>query len=332
MKRLKNIKYRHWLAIFALPLVVVACMSIEEIIHPDDPKVNSEIEITVKVKVVTETDETARLVFAVLAPKSWNIAQSAKLTLTTDGYASQGYPEVVGETMELMADTDLEPTTALKWSEAYQSKIGLMGNLGPVEWVVFKSKTAFIINDKVSTDPINGTVRIRFTTGSQNLKCFMGYGFCGMKSGFNSERYKANERSKVLTVTGGSNQMIDYTTVSLVSTVPSVFRYGDIFSVKFESVAGSTETALKGVEKVYLYGRAVYNGGQEAVVDAIGAATLMEKIGETTYQKYIYPRQFFGLPDDAVIEATYFHFTNEDGSIVVKDTSGEDFLVSQSEE
>ena len=77
MKLLKSCKYWHWLAIFALPLIVVACMTIEEIIHPDDPKVNSEIEITVKIKLVTETDETARLVFAVLAPKSWNIAQSA---------------------------------------------------------------------------------------------------------------------------------------------------------------------------------------------------------------------------------------------------------------
>ncbi len=248
MKFLKNCKY--WLAIFALPLVVVACMTIEEIVHPDDAKVNSEIDITVRIKLVTETDETTQLVFAVLAPKSWNIAQSAQLSLTTSGYASQGYADVTDEQMELMPDSEVEPTTALKWSEAYQSKIGLMGNLGPMEWVVFRSKTTFIINDKVSTDPIEGTVKIRLTTGSQSIKCFMGYGFCGMKSGFNGERYKANEMSKVLTVTGGSGAMLDYTTVSLVSTVPSVFRYGDIFSVKFESVDGSTETALKGAEKV----------------------------------------------------------------------------------
>lgn len=330
--KLPKFRYWHWPAILALPLCVVACLTIDEIIHPDDARVNSEIDITVRIKLVAETDETTRLVFAVLAPKSWNIAQSAELTLTTEGYAGQGYAEVAGEAMELMPDTEVEPTTALKWPEAYQSKVGLMGNLGPVEWAVFRSQTTFIINDKVSTDPIVGTVKIRLTTGSQNIKCFMGYGFCGQKSGFNTERYKANEKAKVLTVTGGSNPMIDYTTVNLVSTVPSVFRYGDIFSVRFESVAGEVETALNGAEKVYLYGRAVYNDGQEAVVDAIGEATLMEKIGETTYQKYIYPRQFFGLPDDAVVTATYFHFTNEDGSIVVRDTSGGDFLVSQAEE
>ena len=136
----------------------------------------------------------------------------------------------------------------------------------------------------------------------------------------------------VLTVTGGSGPMLDYTTVSLVSTVPSVFRYGDIFSVKFESVAGSTETELKGAEKVYLCGRALCEDGSEVTVTTTGDANLMEKIGETSYQKYIYPRHFFGLPEGTRIEALYFYFTNEDGSIVVRDTTGEDFLVAQSEE
>lgn len=330
MKFLK--RYKNWLAVLALPLIVAACMTIDEIIHPTDAKVNSEIEITVKIKLVTETDETSQMVFAVLAPKSWNIASSAKLSLTTEGYASQGYPEVVNEAMELVGSDETEPTTGMKWSEAYQSKFGLMGNYGPMEWVVFKTQTKFIINDKVSTDPIVGTVKILLTTGSQNIKCYMGYGFCALSKGFNGERYKANEKSKVLTVTGGSGADLDYTSVSLVSTVPSEFRYGDIFSIQFESVVGSTETALKDVEKVYLCGRAVYDGGKEAVVDQVSDATLMERISETGYQKYIFPRHFFNLPDDAVITETSFYFTNEDKSIVVKNTDGEEFKVIQAAE
>ena len=148
-----------------------------------------------------------------------------------------------------------------------------------------------------------------------------------------NRRYKENEKSKVLTVTGGDLPMLDYTVESLVSTVPSVFGYGDIFSVKFSAVSGSTETALNGQEKVYLWGKAVYDGGKEVIVDEISDKTLMEKISETAYQKYIYPRHFFGLPADAEIEATYFHFTNEDRSIVVTDpASGEDFLVSETVE
>ena len=72
---------------------------------------------------------------------------------------------------------------------------------------------------------------------------------------------------------------------------------------------------------------------KEVIVDEISDKTLMEKISETAYQKYIYPRHFFGLPADAEIEATYFHFTNEDRSIVVTDpASGEDFLVSETVE
>ena len=77
----------------------------------------------------------------------------------------------------------------------------------------------------------------------------------------------------------------------------------------------------------------MYDGGKEVIVDEISDKTLMEKISETAYQKYIYPRHFFGLPADAEIEATYFHFTNEDRSIVVTDpASGEDFLVSETVE
>ena len=170
----------------------------------------------------------------------------------------------------------------------------------------------------------------------------MGYGWCSLNKGFDvggddgkgsNRRYKENEKSKVLTVTGGDLPMLDYTVESLVSTVPSVFGYGDIFSVKFSAVSGSTETALNGQEKVYLWGKAVYDGGKEVIVDEISDKTLMEKISETAYQKYIYPRHFFGLPADAEIEATYFHFTNEDRSIVVTDpASGEDFLVSETVE
>ena len=85
-------------------------------------------------------------------------------------------------------------------------------------------------------------------------------------------------------------------------------------------------------KKVYLCGRALCEDGSEVTVSTTGDANLMEKLGETSYQKYIYPRHFFSLPEGTRIEALYFYFTNEDGSIVVRDTSGEDFLVSQSEE
>jgi hypothetical protein len=229
--------------------------------------------------------------------------------------------------MDLMPAAEVEPTTAQAWSAALQSRLGLMGNLGPVEWVVFKTKTKFIITDE-DEKLITANVKVKLTTGSQNIRLFMGYFFCGKNRGFHSEYFKDNAKSKVLTVTGGTNAMLDYTTVSLVSTTPGTFGWGDIVSINFETEVGDVETALKGADKVYLYGRAKLSDGSELVVDEVSAKTLMVSVGSTTWQKYIYPKQFFSLPAGKTITEAYFHFTNADKSIVVRNSSGEDFQVT----
>lgn len=104
-----------------------------------------------------------------------------------------------------------------------------------MEWVIFQSKTSFDVNDQRENgkEPIVGTVKIRLKTGPQAIKCFMGYGWCSLNKGFDvggddgkgsNRRYKENEKSKVLTVTGGDLPMLDYTVESLVSTVPVGIR------------------------------------------------------------------------------------------------------------
>jgi hypothetical protein len=325
MKRLN--KYSVWTIAFVLPFILMMCMTIEKITHPGNPQVNSQIEIGVDIKLVPENDDNTELVFAVLAPKSWNIGSNAELTFTTNGYTKG---DVANESMVLIPATEKEPTTALSWPAALQKEIGLMNNLGPVEWVVFRSQTKFIITDE-EEKLITANVKVKLTTGSQNIKLFMGYFFCGKNRGFHNEYYKANAKSKVLTVTGGSNPMIDYTTVSLVSTTPATFGWGDIFAINFETVAGVVETPLKDAEKVYLYGKAIYaDGNDSSVVDVISEKTLMEKVGGTSWQKYIYPKQFFNLPEGAVIKEAHFHFTNEDKSIVVRNSSGSDFVITES--
>lgn len=320
-------KYKISLLLFLiLPLLLVTCMTIENITHPDNPQVNSEIDIAVDLKLTPENDDNTKMVFAVLAPKSWDIAESAKLTFSTNGYTKG---DVVDEPMTVISASEAEPTTAMTWSAALQDKIGLMGNLGPVEWVVFESQTTFIITDE-EEKLITATVDVKLTTGSQNIKLFMGYFFCGKNRGFHGEYYKDNAKSKVLTVSGGSNAMIDYTTVSLTSTTPANYGFGDIFAINFESVAGAVETPLKGEENVYLYGKAIFaDGNDSSIVDVIGEKTLMERVGDTKYQKYIYPKEFFSLPDGAEISEIYFHFSNEDQSVEVKQPSGEDFMITE---
>lgn len=328
-------KYRiAGLVIAAVTVLIAACeMVIEEINFPEDAKVDSEITVTVKLKLVTETDDNSQMVFAVLAPKSWNLKSNASITLTTEGYAAQGYPEVTDEPLSLIPDSETEKSTALSYPMAYQSKIGLMGNTGPVEWTVFKSSTVFHINDKVSTEPIYGTVTIKLTTGPDPIKFYMGFGFCGTTWGLDSEsgegRYTPNETAQIVTVYGEEGDtMLDYTTTPAITAVPSTFRYGDIFSVNYDADG----TALNGVEKVYLCGKLVLSDGSvKEVTSASDDLNLMEKTGKSTYRKYIYPRTFFNVPEGVEMIEAYFWFINSDGSVVEKE--GEDgHLLSQASE
>lgn len=320
------IKYNKFLIALIFPLLLVMCISIESINHPENPQVNSEIDIVVNVKLVPENDDNTKMIFAVLAPKKWNMAENGKLTLTTKGYTKG---DVTNEPMALVPGTDTEPTTGEPWSAAIQSEMGLMGNLGPVEWVVFESQTTFIITDE-EEKLITADVDIKLTTGSENLKLFMGYFFCGKNRGFHPEYYKENAKSKVLETSGGTNALIDYTTVGLYSITPASYGFGDIFAINFESVVGNSVTELNGEDKIYINAKAIFaEGNDSSEVNVISEKTLMERLGETNYQKYIYPKEFFGLPDDASITEIHFYFTNEDQSVKVTQPSGDDFMITE---
>ena len=111
--------------------------------------------------------------------------------------------------------------------------------------------------------------------------------------------------------------------------VPAEAELKDVFGITF-SHGG---TALKDAGEVYLCGTAIHDGGQKAEVSAAVPRNRMELIS-SRFEKYLYPKDFFGLPSDAVIEELYFYFINADGSIVVKDdeNGGQEFFVEQSDE
>lgn len=323
------------LAIIATAALTFACMAIKEIILPENAQVNSEVEITVVTELTTETDETTKMIFAALFPKSWKAAENISATLTTQGYTTQGYADVTNQPMSLVNASDVELTTQLPWAAAYQSKIGFMENKGDVEWIVFESQDEFIINDKVSTEPITGTVKIKVKTGPDNIKYFFAAGFCSKKSGFggNDGRYKANETAKVWEITGGTGASYDFTVLPLVSTVPSVLRYGDMFSVCFESMVEGEATDLYGADAIYLCGKATLSDGTELTVDKATEANLMKKKGEVSYYRYIYPKQFFNVPDGKQITNVEVYFTNKDKSkVVYKNDEQQMFQIVQNAE
>jgi len=310
-------------------------MTIEDIIHPDNAQVNSDIDIIVKIKIDAETDGNSKLAFGILAPKSWNIAQNATLSLTTT--ADFAANVVIDEPMTTIAPGETNPSDAKPWSTSFQSKFGVLGNTGPVEWVLFESNTTFQINDtKPDQKVVNGTVKIRIHTGDRAVKLYMGYAFCGKAFGFDSEKYPDTPAlgSKILEVTGGTESLWDYTAEPQISYVPATFGFGDIFSIKYNEPNSVTEGGLKGGD-VYLLGKVQYNENwvlSEKSIDEISSKTLMERLGDggdaTSWQKYINPKDFFSLPKDAEIVSIQVHFTNQDKSIVIMNNeTEEDFNV-----
>lgn len=315
------------LLVAALPLLVVSCLFFDNIIQPESALVDSEVEITAQLRVAPETNDKGRLVFAMLAPKEWNLAEQATLLLTTTDYANQGFSEVVDEPLTPMPATETDPKNGMAWSDSFASVIGTGGNDGSVEmeWIVWRSSTTFDISDKRTVDGVetvlpnvHANVKIRFRTGLTPLECELGYSYCYDIYGLQRDDQRFAEAFKPF-----------QTYEEVFTTSPSVFRYGDIFSITFSH--GST--ALKDASEIYLCGTAVHDGGQRTQVTAAGEKNRMSPLG-SRFEKYIYPKDFFNLPADAVIEELSFYFINADGSIVVRDeeNGGEEFIVEQAAE
>ena len=129
---------------------------------------------------------------------------------------------------------------------------------------------------------------------------------------------------------------MDFTADPAISFVPATFGFGDIFSIRYNEPNYVTEGGLKGGD-AYLAGKVIYeeNGVEkEKIVDETSSKTLMEPLGDlgqvTSFQKYIYPKDFFDLPKDVVILSMQVHFTNKDKSVVILDNeTNDDFVVEE---
>jgi hypothetical protein len=330
MKLFKD--YRKLLLLLGLPALAVMCMTITEVIYPDDPQPNSEITIQVKLKFVAETEQDSKLAFGILAPKSWNLASNATLSLTT----TSGVPKnvVTNEALTVIPSNELNPSTGTPWSSSFQARFGTQGNYGPMEWVAFESSTVFVADasgGKTDAEKTTeGTVTIKLTTGPENLRVYLAFTYCGKATAFRDDRYPDKDVivAKLLEVGDMSGDVVDYTIAPAVSTTPSEFGWGDIFAFNFREQS----SALKGADAVYLQAKVVYGDGQEKTVNEISDKTLMEHLDGDLWQRYIYPLDFFDLPAGTVIQRVEVYMTDKTQTLNVKDTSGEAFVITEAAE
>ncbi|MDR2626982.1 MAG: DUF4961 domain-containing protein [Dysgonamonadaceae bacterium] len=311
MKRFK----KYWLLLIAASCLVVTCMSIEDIVHPANAVINSDIEIVVYIKFDAGTNDGgnhSRLAFGVLAPKSWDIANSATLTLTTTALFAGNV--VTNEPLTLIPGTDTRDGKS--WPEFLLDTYGVMDNEEEMEWVAFESSTSFQIHDTEDggvKKVVNGTINIKLHTGNTPMKPIMGYASRGKDSGRGDDG-------------ASSSKLLEVKDARSASFGPASFGFGDIFSITYvEAHVQPAAGAHRGGD-VYLLGKVTYEidgVADEKTVDETSDKTLMEDLGElnqaNSWQKYIYPKTCFDLPDNAVITEIVVQFANQDKSIITDD-------------
>ena len=307
--------------------LVFSCITFKSVIFPTDPKAGEDFNIKVTFDFTGETERSGNLIVAFPVPKSWKATETVTGTLTTHnlrgGQPNMNLDDITDEVLTLASEVT-EPTTTLPYPSAMLSQYGVLGNTGPVEWIVLKSQTVFNVHGSAPGD-VTADIDIHLKAGNNNVKFFSAVAICLSGNGFNTANAGEFEISdtQVVQVTGGTGAD-DYTVVHFVSTTPQTFRFGDYVSIQFVSEADGVKTDLYGVEDIYLNASATLANGTVKT----GDKALMIRSGDASYFKYIYPKSFFGLGQDAEISEMHVWFSNADGSVTVTDgTQG--FLLSQ---
>lgn len=336
-------KNRHIFAIFALvaaAALVFSCIDFKEILWPKDPKANDTFEIKLKVHLEPQTERTGRFVLAFVVPKKWKVAETIQAKYSATQVQVKGQLVTITDEPMTLAGDYTEPTTGMPYASAMLSKYGVLGNTGPVEWIVLRGSTVIDVNGGGAHPDTNADVTISFKTGPTNIKFFSAFATCLDDNGFNDANageyiisYDLDKgQPEIIEVTGGSGYD-DYTILHFVSTTPQTFRFGDYVSIDFASAITDSKgqvvrTELYGEDQVYLNGVCTLKDGSEHQ----GQKVLMTRTGDETYFKYIYPKSYFGVGENAEIEAVRVWFTNADGTKTAKGDDGDGYDVYQASE
>ena len=318
MKRILRI-----FAFSAIVAFVLGCVhNITEIVFSAQPQAGAEDTIVVKTQFRNGTGTNGYLVFAALFPTDMDMANNATVTMTTQNFQLHGFADVADlEFVPMEADaTELKSNTP--WKATLMTKYGSMGNYGDFEWVVWRSKDTYNLSESSDDSPANCTtadIKITFRNLANNVKFHFAAMYVTTAHGLEDDRF-CPPVTKVYQSYGGATSE-DYTVPKLVNVTPLKYTFEDIMGVDFQSSVEGMDTALKGETEVYMMGKVVLDDGTELVVNEAGAKNKMQVTGETSYLKYIYPRQFFNVPASNKIAKMYFWFQNADGS-KVEDAGG----------
>ena len=342
---MKNINVKKIVAgIISLPLLllfVTSCFDITGVTQPASAKVGDTITITVNVNYDSEsTDQKHRLlVFGMLAPKSWKVAQNA--TVRYDSPSAD-----VDAAMPLDGTMSVDPVTATytwangsrgfdgnktgnTWTEDMNALLPIGENYGEVEWVAWRS------DEKINASQItfDGTVTVTVKVGDGHTAAQLGYVVAVHNQGFKKEDVPADQAHAgkdvqsrfwdtfyaniAVTGTGSdSTDLLGPAPTKTASMAPEQFMFDDIVTLTFDAKEGKdgANTALFNANEVHANTKVKLADGTIVA----GTAAKMTLTGNNIWSVTMWPPGFFGVADGNIITELHVNFSNPDGSVVVK--------------
>lgn len=318
-------KYLSWSALIVFA-IFFACVYIDgyDINQPQaDGTMAPRIEvgheatftITGNVASVQDADES-RFIVAMLAPRSWDIANKTVVTFSGSGF----FDPLDTQTMSLIPST-ASPASypGYTWPDALREKYGIGSNkYNDMEWVAWWAD--------VPVPYSNGsrgiyTVTIKSTVSQENLIAYLGFVVThsnrGLADDLATKHYDQVFPGELFTVYGGVGETIDFTKTRFNMTEPTRALQDDLISFTF---AGETNVNdLVNCSEIFFESTAYTAEGGVYKVDKRDDETLMKRPNtfDKNYSVVIWPAGYYGIPEDETITHIDYCFTNRDGSVVV---------------
>lgn len=260
------------------------------------------------------TTNSTNFVFAMLVPKSWNAAQSARVTYCCD-LADDRDEEM---SMSLIPSSNLPKNgQGRTWTECLDQEFGVGTNvLDDMEWIVFQTDLAWDIS---SGQKPNYTIYVRMKAGKENMKFHPAFFVNHTDDGFSTdERHKkVIYASECFEVVGGSGLVLDFCNNHYNKVSPMASLQDDYITFSYLGYVADNE--LNNYDEIYFEATATTDTGKKYSVTKKDAETLMRR--EDALSKIftitIWPTGFFGIPEGEVIENISYSFTNKDGSVKI---------------
>jgi|TARA_X000000950_G_scaffold268698_1_gene346482 hypothetical protein len=343
MQNSKNKFKKLLVGLLIFPLVILfvtACFDITGVTQPSTAKVGETITITVDVNYDSEdTDQNYKfLIFGMMAPKSWDIANNAVVAFSSSVNQSPDRPgsgNMIADPQDLTFWGNKSKgsdgnETGNTWTQDMNAILDIGENYGEVEWVAFRSENP-IDASQISVD---GTITVTLTVGDGHTGAQLGYWIGSHNDGFKQEDSIDSSTQDAesrfwdtgyasINITGAASGSTDLTGPAPTFTAfisPEGYLFDDIITVRFDAKEGfnGANTALLNANAVHLNATIMLGDGTTITKADRDAASSMTLVGNNIWEITMWPPGYFDVTAGNLITEIHLSFSNADGSITVR--------------